>query len=114
MQTAASIAMPMVGALVERASKRVGSRMAAYNDVGRSIGESGSWVRKFLGRQPVRLDADTWEAIKARYEQECQKWETEAELQKARFFALRGRNNAMAQAQTYQTQAQRMDVETGR
>ncbi len=30
--------------------------MTAYDAVGRRIGASGSWVRKFLGRQPVGLD----------------------------------------------------------
>ncbi len=109
MQSAASIALPILSALVDQATKRTGSRMSAYEEVGRAIGESASWVRKFLGRQPVRLDADTFRAIEHRYSLACDRWETEAELQKARFFALRGRNNAMGQAK-----AQRMDVETGR
>lgn len=41
----------MVG--VERA--RLGDKMPAYAAVGRAIGASGGWVRKFLGRQEVGL-----------------------------------------------------------
>jgi hypothetical protein len=73
--------------------------MVAYSDVGRAIGESASWVRKFLGRQPVRLDADTFLAIKAAYARECERLEAEAELEKARFFALGGRIDAMDQGE---------------
>jgi hypothetical protein len=79
--------------------------MCAYSEVARTIGETGSWVRKFLGRQRVRLDADTYLNIQAAYERECARWEAEAELQKARFFALRGRDHAMAQSE-----AARLDV----
>lgn len=95
MQSAASVTFPILGALVERASRRVGSRMVAYDDVGRSIGESGSWVRKFLGRHAVRLDADTYLAIKAAYARECARIQAEADLERARFFALGGRIDAM-------------------
>lgn len=95
MQSAASVTFPILGALVERASKRVGSRMVAYDDVGRAIGESGSWVRKFLGRHAVRLDADTYLAIKAAYARECARIQAEADLERARFFALGGRIDAM-------------------
>ncbi|MGF6247186.1 hypothetical protein ABID82_002265 [Methylobacterium sp. PvP062] len=96
MHSAASITLPILGALVERASRRAGSRMSAYDDVGRTIGETGSWVRKFLGRQPVRLDADTYLAIKAAYARECERLEAEAATERARFFALGGRLDAMA------------------
>ncbi|MGU3403387.1 hypothetical protein [Methylobacterium brachiatum] len=83
--------------------------MNAYDAVGRDIGESGSWVRKFLGRQPVRLDADTYLAIQDRYARECERWEAEADLQRARFFALGKGDDAMAQST-----AQRVDVDAGR
>ncbi|WP_149313512.1 hypothetical protein [Methylobacterium sp. P1-11] len=73
--------------------------MVAYDDVGRAIGESGSWVRKFLGRHAVRLDADTYLAIRAAYDRECARIEAEAELERARFFALGGRLDAMASSE---------------
>lgn len=95
MRTAADLTHPLLGALVDRAQQRSGSKMNAYADVARVIGETGSWVRKFLGRQTVRLDADTYLKIQAAYERECARWEAEAEMQKARFFALQGRDHAM-------------------
>lgn len=109
MQSAASATLPILSALVERAARHVGSKMHAYDDVGRSIGESGSWVRKFLGRQPVRLDADTYLAIQDRYARECERWEAEADLQRARFFALGRGEHAMAKST-----ARRVDVDASR
>lgn len=109
MQSAASATFPILTALVERATRRAGSKMHAYADVGREIGESASWVRKFLGRQPVRLDADTYLAIRDRYARECERWEAEADLQRARFLALGGGDDAMAQSAVG-----RVDVGAGR
>jgi hypothetical protein len=114
MQRAADISMPLVGALVDRARYRAGSRMIAYSDVGRAIGESASWVRKFLGRQPVRLDADTFLAIKAAYVRECERIEAEAELERARFFALGGRLDAMASGQGQQDGLEKGGETSGR
>lgn len=102
MHSAASVTLPILGALVERASRRAGSKMIAYDDVGRVIGESGSWVRKFLGRQQVRLDADTYLAIKAAYARECARLEAEAAMDRARFFALGGRLDAMGTGEAQQ------------
>lgn len=99
MQRAADATFPLVGALVERAERRVGSRMAAYADVARAIGSTGSWVRKFLGRQPVRLDADTYLNIQALYDAECRRWEAETETQRARFFALGRGPDAMGEGE---------------
>ncbi|CAO4145605.1 hypothetical protein [Methylorubrum extorquens] len=42
--------------------------MLAYEAVGRTIGTTASWVRKFVGDQPVRLDADTFLRIRATYQ----------------------------------------------
>lgn len=109
MQNAAETTYPLLEALVIRACQRAGSRMNAYADVARGIGTTGSWVRKFLGRQPVRLDADTYLNIKAEYERECARWEAEAEMQKARFFALGRADHAMAQAATGASQASQAD-----
>lgn len=96
MTTAADLAFPRVGALVDLAERRGGSRMNAYGDVGRRIGASASWVRKFLGRQPIRLDADTFLNIHAAYRAECERLEAEAELEWARFRALGKGDDAMA------------------
>lgn len=95
MMSAAELAFPRVGALVERAQRRSGSRMAAYHDVARAIGVTGGWVRKFLGRQAIRLDADTFLQIEAAYRAECERWETEAANERARFLALGKDDDAM-------------------
>ncbi|BAU93420.1 hypothetical protein MPPM_4815 [Methylorubrum populi] len=96
MTTAADLAFPRVGALVDLAERRSGSRMNAYDDVGRKIGATASWVRKFLGRQPIRLDADTFLNIHAAYRAECDRLEAQAELEWARFRALGEGDDAMA------------------
>ena len=88
MSTAVSKAQPWLAALVDLDAARSGSRMNAYASVARSIGASDSWVRKFLGNQPVRLDADVYLGIQARYEAACARWDAEAEAQKQRFMAL--------------------------
>jgi hypothetical protein len=90
MTSAVSKAQPWVAALVELDELRSGSRMNAYENVARAIGVTASWVRKFLGNQPVRLDADVYLGIEARYRAACARWDAEAELQKQRFFALGG------------------------
>lgn len=97
MQRAADLSRPMLDGLMGCAERRVGSRMIAYGDVGRAIGATGSWVRKFLGGQPVRLDADTFLNIKAAYDAQCARWEAEADLQRARFLALGRGTDAMAE-----------------
>lgn len=95
MQTAANLANPLVGALVRHAERRAGSRMLAYEAVGRAIGTSASWVRKFIGNQPVRLDADTFLRIRATYQANCDRWDTQADEDRAAFFALWRGDDAM-------------------
>lgn len=100
MSTAVSKAQPWLAALVDLDTARSGSRMNAYANVARSIGASGSWVRKFLGNQPVRLDADVYLGIQARYEAACARWDAEAEAQKQRFLALGRGADEMDQSKT--------------
>ncbi|MBB2965033.1 hypothetical protein [Methylobacterium sp. R2-1] len=90
MQTAANLANPLVDALVRHAERRTGSRMLAYEAVGRMIGTTASWVRKFVGNQPVRLDADTFLRIRASYQANCDRWDAQADEDRAAFFALGG------------------------
>jgi hypothetical protein len=97
MQTAANLATPLVGALVRHAERRTGSRMLAYEAVGRMIGTTASWVRKFVGNQPVRLDADTFLRIRATYQANCDRWDAQADEDRAAFFALGGGDDAMDQ-----------------
>ena len=95
MQTAANLASPLVGALVRHAERRTGSRMLAYETVGRAIGTTASWVRKFIGNQPVRLDADTFLRIRATYQANCDRWDAQADEDRAAFFALGEPHDAM-------------------
>ena len=95
MQTAANLANPLVGALVRHAERRTGSRMLAYETVGRAIGTTASWVRKFVGNQPVRLDADTFLRIRATYQANCDRWDAQADEDRAAFFALKEADDAM-------------------
>lgn len=97
MQTAANLANPLVGALVRHAERRTGSRMLAYEAVGRTIGTTASWVRKFVGNQPVRLDADTFLRIRATYQANCDRWDARADEDRAAFFALGREDDAMDQ-----------------
>ncbi|CAO4192359.1 hypothetical protein LFADAHJC_LOCUS687 [Methylorubrum extorquens] len=98
MQTAANLANPLVDALVRHAERRTGSRMLAYEAVGRTIGTTASWVRKFVGNQPVRLDADTFLRIRATYQANCDRWDAQADEDRAAFFALGGGDDAMDQS----------------
>ena len=95
MQTAANLANPLVGALLRHAERRTGSRMLAYEAVGRAIGTTASWVRKFAGNQPVRLDADTFLRIRATYQASCDHWDAQADEDRAAFFALGEADDAM-------------------
>lgn len=95
MQSAADLTSPMLDALVRYAERRTGSRMLAYDTVARTIGATGSWVRKFLGNQPVRLDADTFLRIHATYQANCDHWDAQADEDRAAFFALGGGDDAM-------------------
>lgn len=95
MQSAADLTSPMLDALVRHAERRTGSRMLAYDTVARTIGATGSWVRKFLGNQPVRLDADTFLRIHATYQANCDHWDAHADEDRAAFFALGREDDGM-------------------
>lgn len=97
MQSAANLTSPMLDALVRHAEQRTGSRMLAYDRVARSIGATSSWVRKFLGNQPVRLDADTFLRIHATYQANCDRWDAQADEDRAAFFALGREDDGMDQ-----------------
>lgn len=95
MQRAADLTSPMLDALVRHAERRTGSRMLAYDAVARTIGATSSWVRKFVGNQPVRLDADTFLRIHATYQANCDHWDAQADEDRAAFFALGREDNGM-------------------
>lgn len=81
--------LPKLSALVRLAQSSMGSKMAAYDAVGRRIGASGSWVRKFMGRQDTGLDGHVLHNIRTAYERLCTKIEAAADAAEATNALLR-------------------------
>ena len=81
--------LPKLSALVRLAQSGVGSKMAAYDAVGRRIGASGSWVRKFIGRQETGLDGHVLHNIRTAYERLCTSIEAAADAAEASNALLR-------------------------
>lgn len=81
--------LPKLTALVRLAQSGTGSKMTAYDAVGRRIGASGSWVRKFLGRQPVALDGHVLLNIGTAYARLCSSIEAAADAAEASNALLR-------------------------
>jgi len=90
--------LPKLTALVRLAQSGTGSKMIAYDAVGRRIGASGSWVRKFLGRQPVALDGHVLLNIGTAYARLCSSIEAAADAAEASNALLREELNAALQA----------------
>lgn len=89
---------PLVAAMVERATRRAGSRMAAYHDVGRDIGRAAEWVRKLVGRRRVVVELHDFLNIAAAYRRLCERIEAEAERERMRVLALRGEVDAVLES----------------
>lgn len=89
--------LPKLSKLVRLAQAGTGSKMTAYDAVGRRIGASGSWVRKFLGRQPVGLDGHVLLNIGTAYARLCTSIEAAADAAEASNALLRGEINAALQ-----------------
>lgn len=84
-------AHPRLEALVKQAAFRRGGRMSAYEDVADLIGMSGSWVRKFLGRQPgLKPDGHVLVNIAVAYRELCEAVEARRDTEWTRLGALWG------------------------
>lgn len=79
----------MIAALVEQEEDRAGARMTAYEVVARQVGVTASWVRKFIGRQPLVVEAHEYLNIVSAYTRLCERIEVDAELRRQRAAALR-------------------------
>lgn len=90
--------LPKLSKLVRLAQAGTGSKMTAYDAVGRRIGASGSWVRKFLGRQPVGLDGHVLLNIGTAYARLCTSIEAAADAAEASNALLREDLHAALQA----------------
>lgn len=78
-------------ALVERAERQSGSRMAAYEMVARTVGTSSSWLRKFIKGQEAKEPGWTtgWNILD-QYSRICDRVEAEIETERAKTLALKG------------------------
>jgi tellurite resistance protein len=86
---------PFANALVERAERQTGSRMAAYEMVASTVGVTSTWLRKFLGRQPgLVVEYHEGLNIIAAYRALCERIEAEAEHERKMLAALRGKADA--------------------
>lgn len=72
-------ARKMAGDLVRRAEYRAGSRMTAYEHVGRAVGGTGSWLRKLISSQPVTLHAHQYLNLARLYDRLCSRLEANAD-----------------------------------
>lgn len=80
--------------LVARAERNTGSRMAAYEQVARTVGASSGWIRKFVrGYEAKEPRATLYENIRASYEALCARVEQENRADELRLMALRGIRN---------------------
>jgi hypothetical protein len=88
-----------LGAMVERESRRVGSRTVAYENVARMIGASSSWVQKFLAdRGEVSEPRITlFENIRQAYNNICERIEADNRADEQRLRILRGQMNAVTE-----------------
>lgn len=98
----------VLGAMVERESKRVGSRSVAYENVAQTIGISSSWVRKFLAdRGEVKEPRITlFQNIRAAYDQLCERVELENEQDELRLRVLKGEIHAVTEGMGAQARAE--------
>lgn len=110
MITAASITSltrSRANALVERAERQTGSRMAAYEMVAQTVGVSPGWLRKLIkGYEAKEPRATIFENIRASYEAFCNRVEQENEIDEARLRLLAGNPNA-----SYQSPLEEADLE---
>ena len=77
-------------ALVERAERQTGSRMAAYTQVAQTVGTSAEWLRKFIAGSEAKEPNWTvgWNLLD-HYSRICARVEQEIETERSRTLALK-------------------------
>jgi hypothetical protein len=77
-------------ALVERAERQTGSRMAAYEQVAQTVGTSAEWLRKFINCSEAKEPNWTvgWNLLD-QYNRICARVEQELETERSRTQALK-------------------------
>lgn len=101
-----------LGALVERETRRVGSKTVALEIIAQQVGVSSSWIRKFLARsEEVKEPRITlFHNIRAAYDQLCERVEADNRADEARLRALRGPLHAVTESADAQTVRQNSTV----
>lgn len=97
MSTAPSTAFTrtVANALVERAERQTGSRMAAYEMVAQTVGTSASWLRKFIkGHEAKEPGWTTGWNILDQYNRICDRVDAEIEAERAKILALKEKIDA--------------------
>lgn len=94
----AAFTRSVANALVERAERQTGSRMAAYEMVAQTVGTSASWLRKFIKGQEAKEPGWTtgWNILD-QYSRICDRVEAEIETERAKTLALKGMIDAANQ-----------------
>lgn len=89
-----------LGALVERETRRTGSRSVAYEHVAQMVGASSSWVQKFLrdSGEVKEPRITLFQNIRAAYCQLCERVEKENEQDELRLRVLKGQIDAVTQS----------------
>lgn len=94
----AAFTREIAGELVQRAERKTGSRMTAYEAVAQSVGTSASWLRKFIAGREVKEPGWTtgWNILD-QYSRVCDRVEAEIETERAKTLALKGMIDAANQ-----------------
>lgn len=102
--TITSLTRDRASALVERAERKTGSRMSAYETVAQSIGVSPGWLRKLIkGYEAKEPRATIYENIRLSYEAFCNRVEQENQIDEARLRLLAGNPYATSQGSREET-----------
>ena len=97
--------------LVTRAERTTGSRMAAYEQVARTVGASAGWIRKFVrGYEAKEPRATLYENIRANYEALYIRVEQENRADEQRLKALRGPKNATCEGFSAESHPENEDL----
>lgn len=82
-------------ALVERAERQTGSRMAAYEQVAQTVGTSAEWLRKFIKATEAKTPDWTvgWNLLD-QYNRICARVDQEIETERSKILALKRKIDA--------------------
>ena len=83
--------------MVKREEARAGSRMLAYGIVGRRVGRSASWVRRYLGGVEVGFAHETFCRIRDAYVAHCERQDRELEIERKRAAVMKAQADAAEQ-----------------